>query len=208
MVRSTQYGGKPTSLTLLPKSLKRPKSGVRLVIPKKNMLVQHDNESRYIKMYLINSSSDTILVDRADATVIGISTEVFADGEWKIFQTITGSSCGNSYWKMTMQPKNFLYIELENKTKGPLKALYRVRLKIKCLQNHSRRLLEKILIIRPVSLTCSFRHKLSIGLSNNSYATLLLSVWRSLGAGFNGESSEITMSTFVYINQNNAICFT
>lgn len=129
VVRSTQYGGKPTSLTLLPKSLKRPKSGVRLVIPKKNMLVQHDNESRYIKMYLINSSSDTILVDRADATVIGISTEVFADGEWKIFQTITGSSCGNSYWKMTMQPKNFLYIELENKTKGPLKALYRVRLK-------------------------------------------------------------------------------
>ncbi len=114
---------------LLPSLVYDLKAKISLVIPEREAFLKHKNGNAYIKLYLINPSSDTLAVDREDATVSGVSTEIYVDGVWKIFQSKIGSSCGNSYWTMKLNPQHYLYLELEDKAEGPIKVLYRVRLK-------------------------------------------------------------------------------
>ncbi|NID12552.1 hypothetical protein [Fibrivirga algicola] len=116
-------------ISRLPSSLGKPGSGIRLIIPNKDAIFRHANGSEYIKLYLVNATADTLNVPRQDATLSGIATEVFVDGQWKILQTSSASSCGNSYWQMTMRANHFLSVELEKKTKGGITVPYRVRMK-------------------------------------------------------------------------------
>ena len=121
-------GGTQIPVGKLPNGIKKVNSRLSLVIPKKDAFIQHSNDNNYIRIYLINATADTVDINRSDATISGTSTEIFVDGQWKFFQSKISSSCGNSRWTMKLNPKHYMLLELENRTKGELQVPYRVRI--------------------------------------------------------------------------------
>lgn len=96
-------------------------------IPNKKL----ENGNKYIIAYLINFSSDTVDVPRADATIANSSTRVLVSKNWLLFQKSAGSSCGNSYWTMKLAPKHYIILQIENTENNgtvrvPFKAIINV----------------------------------------------------------------------------------
>lgn len=88
-------------------------------------------EEGYVKKaFLINTTADTVLIERADATVANIRTEVYTRGEWLTLQKDRGASCGNSYWTMYLAPKHYLILKIQELLPGPVKVPYRIILKV------------------------------------------------------------------------------
>jgi hypothetical protein len=103
---------------------KLPFKGVQLYIPQ-NPNITMLNGNKYIKAFLINNTKDSLVLNRIDAT-IGIKTEIKIDGEWKLFQVNSGSSCGNSYFTKKLPPKNYLFLNVENRGEGSIQVPYRL----------------------------------------------------------------------------------
>lgn len=87
-----------------------------------------ENGNKYIRAFLANYSTDSVSVPRSDATIAKVITEVSLKNQWNLFQKKIGSSCGNSYWSMKLAPGHFIELQIEDKTKGPLKVPFRVSL--------------------------------------------------------------------------------
>ncbi|GAB4048752.1 hypothetical protein [Spirosoma litoris] len=84
-----------------------------------------DSGALYKEGFLINSTNDTVHIDRADATIAHIRTEVYTKGEWLTLQKDRGSSCGNSYRTMSLAPKHYILVQLDQLS-GPMKVPYRI----------------------------------------------------------------------------------
>lgn len=100
-----------------------------LYIPGNND-VRFSNGNKYILAYLINNSSDTISIDRCDATIYPAETQILVNSEWKTFQISMGSSCGNSYFKAGLLPKSYYSLHIQRPSEGDIPTNFRVRLKI------------------------------------------------------------------------------
>lgn len=98
-------------------------AGVQLYIPQ-NPDTTRPNGDKYIKAFLINNSTDSVSLDRIDAT-IAVQTEIRIDGKWKLFQKNMGSSCGNSYYKRKLPAKKYLSLIIEIRDGGSIKVPYR-----------------------------------------------------------------------------------
>jgi hypothetical protein len=99
-----------------------------LFIPDSNSIV-FTNGNKYILSYLINSSSDTVLIDRCDATIYPVETQILVNSQWKTFQISAGSTCGNSYFKGTLLPKSYYILQIERPMEGNIQTEFRVKLK-------------------------------------------------------------------------------
>ena len=97
-----------------------------LYIPDNNDIV-FPNGNRYIRGYLINASSDTVLVDRCDATIYPAETQILVNSEWKTFQISMGSSCGNSDFKSLLLPRSYYLLNIERPNEGDIKTKFRFR---------------------------------------------------------------------------------
>ena len=97
-------------------------------IPDSNRVILN-NQSVYILGYLINNSCDTLLIDRCDATIYRSETQIFVNGEWKLFQISMGSSCGNSYFKTQLPPQCYYVLHINRPKPGDIETKFRVRFK-------------------------------------------------------------------------------
>lgn len=113
----------------IPVSLSASKSKLNLLILGEHSFIKKPNGNRYIKMYLVNSLPYTVAVKRHDATVSGVTTEIYVNGRWKIFQTHMAPSCGQGKWDMNLKSNHYLGIELEDTMEGTIDTPYRVHLK-------------------------------------------------------------------------------
>lgn len=100
-----------------------------LYIPSENDL-KLPNGNKYILAYLVNKSDSISLIDRADATIWPIETQIQVNGEWKNFQISMGSSCGNSYFKSKLPPTSYYTLYIERPKEGSISTNYRVKMKI------------------------------------------------------------------------------
>lgn len=105
------------------------KMGLTVLIPDSNDVIMR-GKSVFILGYLINNSSDTLLIDRCDATIYPAETQIMVDGEWKTFQISIGSSCGNSYFKAQLPPKSYYVLHINRPTAGNTQAQFRLKLKL------------------------------------------------------------------------------
>ena len=105
------------------------KMGLTVLIPDSNDVIMR-GKSVFILGYLINNSSDTLLIDRCDATIYPAETQIMVDGEWKTFQISIGSSCGNSYFKAQLPPKSYYVLHINRPTVGNIQTQFRLKLKL------------------------------------------------------------------------------
>lgn len=101
-------------------------NALSLYIPDDNDIV-FPNGNRYIRSYLINASSDTVLIDRCDATIYPAETQILVNSEWKTFQISMGSSCGNSDFKSPLLPRSYYLLNVERPNEGNIQTKFRVR---------------------------------------------------------------------------------
>lgn len=125
-----KFDNKQVSTNNLPVGLKAKKGEIDMLIPQTNAFIVRENGNAYIKLYLVNMTIKELSVPRQDATVGGITSEVYVDGKWKLLQAKIGASCGNSYWTMSLKSNHYIYLEIENPIRqGSQQVLYRVRFK-------------------------------------------------------------------------------
>jgi hypothetical protein len=105
------------------------RTGLTVLIPDSNEVVVK-GKPIFILGYLINNSSDTILIDRCDATIYPAETQVMVDCEWKTFQVSIGSTCGNSYFKSGLPPKSYYILHINRPTSGDIQTQFRLKLKL------------------------------------------------------------------------------
>lgn len=62
------------------------------------------------KFCLINNGDKPIKIKRIDAQMDMVGSEIEINGEWKCLQWVDYSmvTCGNSYWTMNLEPKEFI----------------------------------------------------------------------------------------------------
>jgi hypothetical protein len=125
-----KFDNKQVPTKQLPKYLKASIKQIDLLIPEPDPFVKQENGNAYIKLYLINRTAKVLSVPRQDATVGGVTSEVYVNGEWKLLQTKMEAYCGNSYWTMLLKPNHYIYLEIENPIRqGSQQVPYRVRFK-------------------------------------------------------------------------------
>lgn len=125
-----KFDNKQVSTNYLPMVLKAKEGEIEMLIPQTNAFIERENGNAYIKLYLVNKTTKALSVPRQDATVGGITSEVYVDGKWKLLQAKIGASCGNSYWTMSLKSNHYIYLEIENPIRqGSQQVPYRVRFK-------------------------------------------------------------------------------
>lgn len=88
------------------------------------------NGNRYIQGYLINSSVDSLLIDRCDATIYPAETQILIGSQWKTFQISSRSTCGNSYFKAQLLPNSYYSLHIEKPAAGNVPVKFRVKIKL------------------------------------------------------------------------------
>ena len=111
----------------LPLSIRK-SVGLTVFIPDSNKVILN-NQPVFILGYLINNSCDTLLIDRCDATIYPAESQIFVNGEWKLFQISMGSSCGNSYFKAQLPPQSYYALHINRPKPGDLETEFRIRFK-------------------------------------------------------------------------------
>jgi hypothetical protein len=111
----------------IPASIRKSNS-LTVFIPDSNRVILN-NQSVYILAYLTNSSCDTIVIDRCDATIYPAETQILVNGEWKLFQISMGSSCGNSYFKAQLPPQSYYILNINRPKPGDIETMLRVKFK-------------------------------------------------------------------------------
>lgn len=113
-----------SSNQLLPTSVKHRPGSITLVFDSINVANEH-----YRRAFLINSTPDTVFINRADATLADIRTEVYVNNQWLILQKDRGASCGNSYWTMPLVPNHHLIVQIEPLS-GNIRVPYQLIVKV------------------------------------------------------------------------------
>lgn len=126
------------SKTDLPKSalrqIKQPALTL-VLMTKKHLIITPSNGNTYLRCYLINNTDSTSIIERADATITGFSTEILKDKVWQHFQHPISSRCGNSYWKQNLAKNKILSIKIDHVENGPIKVPFRIK------YNHNNRVI-------------------------------------------------------------------
>ncbi|QMW04277.1 hypothetical protein [Spirosoma foliorum] len=89
------------------------------------LMAKPDSSILYKAAFLINATNDTVHIDRADATIAHIRTEVYTKGQWLTLQKDRGACCGNSYRTMSLAPKHYVLLQIDQLS-GPMKVPYRI----------------------------------------------------------------------------------
>ena len=111
---------------IVQKQIKR--KGVSLVLlTKKYLIITQFNGNTYLQCFLINNTDSIVSINRADATIVGFSTEILKDKVWQHFQRDIGSSCGNSYWFQKLGDQQALSIQLDHAESGDIKIPFRIK---------------------------------------------------------------------------------
>jgi tetratricopeptide (TPR) repeat protein len=86
-------------------------------------------EKNYFNGYILNCSDTALLIQHIDGALDDLSTEVFVDGEWKIWQSIdrSGVWCGNSYFPVELPANHYKYFRIYYETAGKIKVPFRVK---------------------------------------------------------------------------------
>ena len=105
------------------------KKGLTVLIPDSNDVIIK-GKSVFILGYLINNSSETLWIDRCDATVYPAETQIIVDCEWKTFQISMGSSCGNSYFEAKLPPNSYYVLHINKPPEGNTQTQFRIKLKL------------------------------------------------------------------------------
>ena len=92
---------------LLPPHIKPEPESITLLFDSLNLASALDKRA-----FLINTTNDTVFVNRADATLANVRTEVYIKNQWLVLQKDRGASCGNSYWKMPLAPNHHLIVQI------------------------------------------------------------------------------------------------
>lgn len=85
------------------------------------------NGNRFLKAYLVNSTNSKADIHRYDATVRSVTTEILVDGEWRLLQVKHAPTCGNGYWKMSLEPGHFIALHVDHMIGGTAEVKFRVR---------------------------------------------------------------------------------
>ncbi|MCC5612936.1 hypothetical protein LC612_41180 [Nostoc sp. CHAB 5834] len=95
------------------------------------LLFDSHNSARdpFRKAFLINTTRDTVFVNRADATLASVRTEVYVKNQWLVLQKDRGASCGNSYWEMPLAPNQHLLLQIDLLS-GSVKVPYQLIVKV------------------------------------------------------------------------------
>ncbi len=86
------------------------------------------NGNKYAKVELINNTSDSVTIERIDATVANVQEYFFINRKWVSFRQNHTSTCGNSYYRNTLAPYHKINLQLENNdlTDGENKVKYKI----------------------------------------------------------------------------------
>ncbi len=96
-------------------SSKREKSleNVNLYFPKDFQIVA-ENGSKFARIYLENNTSDSLEIQRIDATLANVQEFFLVKGKWLAFRKNHTSTCGNSYFDSKLAPNHQLILSLDN----------------------------------------------------------------------------------------------
>ncbi|RTQ45802.1 hypothetical protein EJV47_23485 [Hymenobacter gummosus] len=83
-----------------------------LVVPADGR-IQHPSGAQSLRLHLLNPTARPVPIERADATLMGLSLLLWVDGRWvqPVFPMQT--YCGNSFWQDTLAPRSVLTLELD-----------------------------------------------------------------------------------------------
>lgn len=97
------------------------------------------NGNTYAKAYLLNNTTDSIEIERIDATLANVREYFFIKNKWIAFRTNGTSTCGNSYFSNKLPPNRQLSLELTNDilTDGRKKIPYKISILIGAQQIES-----------------------------------------------------------------------
>jgi hypothetical protein len=105
---------------MLPKKVKN-----ALVAKELNLIILQKNN--ILTGFLVNNTDTITLINRSDATLYGITTEIFKDGRWQPYQQNLTSWCGNSYWTQALEKRKALFLKFTwNNDKRSIDVPFRV----------------------------------------------------------------------------------
>jgi len=76
-------------------------------------LISNTHGIRYVQVYMLNPGAAPLPIERADATLLGISLLFQVEGEWKSFKTFPQSYCGNSFWQDTLPAHSYMTMNVD-----------------------------------------------------------------------------------------------
>lgn len=97
-----------------------------LVLAQKNNVVTK-GKLQYLKAYLVNNTSQTQSIRRADGYLANLDSEIFENGQWRLYQQSHPVFCGNSYWTQPLESGQALVIHYEYSPQG--KTMHELRLR-------------------------------------------------------------------------------
>jgi hypothetical protein len=115
----------PDSLDQLAIKHSKAKHLTLVLLPIKNQVIK-TNGNAYLKCYLINNTDTTSSINRSDATISELNSEICINNKWVTFQTDRGSTCGRSYWIQKVNTQYSLDINFEWRTPGEVKLPFRL----------------------------------------------------------------------------------
>ena len=73
-----------------------------------------ENGNKFAKVYLKNNTSDSLEIQRIDATIANVQEFFLVKDKWLAFRKNHTSSCGNSYFDSKLAPNHQLVLALDN----------------------------------------------------------------------------------------------
>jgi hypothetical protein len=98
-----------------------------VLMSKKDLITTPSNGNSYLQCFLINNTDTIVSISRADATIVGFSTEILKDKVWQHFQKDLVVSCGNSFWIQKLGEQEVLSIQLDHAESGNIKIPFRIK---------------------------------------------------------------------------------
>ncbi len=91
----------------------KPEENITLHFPKDFQIIAK-NGNKFAKVYLENNASDSLEIQRIDATIANVQEFFLVKGKWLAFRKNHTSTCGNSYFDSKLAPNHQLVLALDN----------------------------------------------------------------------------------------------
>lgn len=98
-----------------------------ILLSKKGLIINPSNGNAFLQCFLINNTDSIVAINRADATIVGFSTEIMKDKVWQHFQKDIVAGCGNSDWFQKLGVQEALSIQLDHSESGSIKIPFRIK---------------------------------------------------------------------------------
>ncbi|MEM7187826.1 MAG: hypothetical protein AAF466_14345 [Bacteroidota bacterium] len=82
----------------------------------------------YFEAYLINNTASTLHIDQQDGSLTMIQEALNEDGEWHPIEFWIPSGCGNSYYPLSLKPKQMVLVPIK-KYSGDFETQLRLKWK-------------------------------------------------------------------------------